>query len=83
MAPHPPFHRAGKRRPEPPHPHRPLHLVIALHGFIVGQPFRLRPLRQAFRHCAQHKMKDQIWFTRAGEIAKYCYSMKPGILPGS
>src|SRR5688572_11587425 len=36
LAPHPPFHRAGKRRPEPPHPHRPLKLVIALHGFVIG-----------------------------------------------
>ena len=24
-----------------------------------------------------------LWFTRAGDIAKYCYEMKPGIIPGS
>jgi len=56
--------------------------ALSLHGFIVGQPFRLRPLRRALKHCAQHKLKDRIWFTRAGEIAKYCYSLVPGIIPG-
>ena len=62
---------------------RPIVFALSLHGFIIGQPFRLRPLRQAIKHCAQHKLKDRIWFTRAGEIAKYCYSMKPGLIPGS
>ena len=32
---------------------------FSLHGFIVGQPFRLRPLRQAIKHCAEHKHKDR------------------------
>ena len=36
IAPHPPYHRAGRRRPELSHPHRPLALVITLHLFIVG-----------------------------------------------
>lgn len=62
---------------------QPLVFALSLHGFIVGQPFRLRPLRQAIKHCAQHKLADQVWFTRAGEIANYCFSMKPGIIPGS
>jgi allantoinase len=57
--------------------------ALSLHGFIVGQPFRLRPLRQAIKHCAQHKQKDRVWFTRAGEIAKYCHGLKPGLIPGS
>jgi peptidoglycan/xylan/chitin deacetylase (PgdA/CDA1 family) len=62
---------------------QPIVFALSLHGFIVGQPFRLRPLRQAIKHCVQHKLKDRIWFTRAGEIAKYCYTMKPGLIPGS
>jgi len=62
---------------------QPLVFSLSLHGFILGQPFRLRPLRQAIKHCAQHKLKDQIWFTRAGEIAKYCFTLDRGILPGS
>jgi peptidoglycan/xylan/chitin deacetylase (PgdA/CDA1 family) len=62
---------------------QPLVFALSLHGFIVGQPFRLRPLRQAIKHCAQHKRAKDVWFTRAGDVAKYCYEMKPGIIPGS
>jgi len=62
---------------------QPLVFALSLHGFIVGQPFRLRPLRQAIQHCVAHKMNDQVWFTRAGDIAQYCFSMKPGVIPGS
>jgi allantoinase len=62
---------------------QPLVCALALHGFIVGQPFRLRPLRQAIRHCVEHPRKDRVWFTRAGEIAKHCLSMPAGIIPGS
>ena len=57
--------------------------ALALHGFIVGQPFRLRALRQAIKHCVEHKQRDRVWFTSEGEIAKYCIGMKPGIIPGS
>ena len=35
----------------------PLVCSISLHGFVVGQPFRLRPLTQAIAHCAQHRLK--------------------------
>jgi peptidoglycan/xylan/chitin deacetylase (PgdA/CDA1 family) len=62
---------------------QPLVFALSLHGFIVGQPFRLRPLRQAIKHCVQHKLRDQIWFTRAHDIAQHCLSLKPGIVPGS
>ncbi|MEA2995058.1 MAG: hypothetical protein QOG74_607 [Alphaproteobacteria bacterium] len=61
----------------------PLVFALALHGFIVGQPFRLRPLRQAIKHCATHKRKDQVWFTRAGDIAKHCFALPKGTVPGS
>jgi allantoinase len=57
--------------------------ALSLHGFIVGQPFRLRPLRQAIKHCVQHKRNDRVWFTRAGDIAKYCFSLPKGTIPGS
>src|SRR5262249_21299619 len=62
---------------------QPLVFALSLHGFIVGQPFRLRPLRQAIKHCVGHKHAGEIWFARAGDIASYCFSMKPGIIPGS
>ena len=61
---------------------QPMVFSLALHGFIVGQPFRLRPLRQAIKHCVEHKHKDRVWFTRAGEIAKYCFSLPAGAIPG-
>jgi peptidoglycan/xylan/chitin deacetylase (PgdA/CDA1 family) len=62
---------------------QPLVFGLSLHGFIVGQPFRLRPLRKAIKHCVEHKNADRVWFTRAGDIANYCLDMKPGIIPGS
>jgi hypothetical protein len=62
---------------------QPLVFALALHGFIVGQPFRLRQRRQAIKHCIEHQRRDQVWFTRAGDIAKCCFSMKPGAIPGS
>jgi hypothetical protein len=50
-------------------------MSIALHPFICGQPFRLRPLRQALKHCLQHKHRELVWFTRAGRIAEHCLGL--------
>ena len=61
----------------------PLVYALSLHGFIVGQPFRLRPVRQAIKHCVEHKHKNRVWYTRAGDIAKYCLSLPKGLIPGS
>jgi peptidoglycan/xylan/chitin deacetylase (PgdA/CDA1 family) len=60
----------------------PLVFVLALHGFIVGQPFRLRPLRQAIKHCVEHEKKDRVWYTCASGIARYCVGLPPGLIPG-
>jgi hypothetical protein len=62
---------------------QPLVMALSLHGFIVGQPFRLRPLRLALKHCVEHKLKDRVWFTRAGAIADYCFGLPKGTVPGS
>jgi len=59
---------------------QPLVCGIVLHGFIVGQPFRLRPLREAIKHIVDHR-KD-IWLTTPGEIATYCMSLPKGTIPG-
>ncbi len=40
---------------------------IALHPYIVGQPYRLRHLRRALTHIAQ--ARDRLWLTTAGAIA--------------
>ena len=47
----------------------PLVMGIALHPYIVGQPHRLRPLRQALEHIARHR--DGVWLTTAGAIAAH------------
>lgn len=45
----------------------PAVMSIALHPYIVGQPFRLRALRGALKHILA--CRDRIWLTRPGEIA--------------
>ncbi|MES1926005.1 polysaccharide deacetylase family protein [Salinisphaera sp. T31B1] len=42
---------------------------IALHPYIMGQPFRLRALRRALAHIAAHR--DDIWLTTPGAIAAH------------
>ncbi|HEX6442418.1 MAG TPA: polysaccharide deacetylase, partial [Stellaceae bacterium] len=59
----------------------PLVFAVALHPFIIGQPFRLRALRGALRHIMAHR--DDIWLTTPGEIARYCESLPNGTVPGS
>jgi len=59
----------------------PLVCAIALHPFIIGQPFRLRALREAVRHIVAHR--DAIWITTPREIARHCESLPKGTIPGS
>ena len=54
--------------------HQPLVMGIALHPYIVGQPFRLRHLRRALRHIVQQR--DDIWLTTSGAIAEYIYRIQ-------
>jgi len=53
---------------------------VALHTFVVGQPFRLGHLRRALKHIVEHPRRDEVWFTRPGEIADYCYQLPPDTL---
>ena len=48
---------------------QPLVYCVSLHAFIVGQPYRLRHLRRALRHIADHG--DKVWTTTAGAIADH------------
>jgi peptidoglycan/xylan/chitin deacetylase (PgdA/CDA1 family) len=59
----------------------PLICAIALHPFIIGQPFRLRAFRGALEHILAHR--DEVWITTPGEIARYCAGLPKGIVPGS
>ena len=61
---------------------QPLVMNISIHPFVFGQPFRLRPLRAALKHCIEHKLKDRVWFCKPGDIADYCYTLPSGTLPG-
>ena len=48
---------------------QPLVFGIALHAFLVGQPFRLRHLRRALEHVARHRA--QVWLATTGAIAQH------------
>ena len=47
----------------------PLVMGIALHAYIVGQPFRLRHLRRALR--TSRAARETVWITTAGAIAAH------------
>jgi allantoinase len=61
--------------------HQPLVCGIALHTMIVGQPYRLRVLRRMLRYIAEHPKREQIWFTRPGDIYDHCAALPDGVLP--
>ena len=54
---------------------QPLVMGIALHSYIVGQPFRLRHLRRALAHIAD--ARPHIWLCRAGDIANHAAAILP------
>jgi peptidoglycan/xylan/chitin deacetylase (PgdA/CDA1 family) len=58
---------------------QPLVLGLALHPYIMGQPFRLRHLRRALKHIASHG--STVWVTGPGKIAAYIESLPPGTIP--
>lgn len=57
----------------------PLVMGIALHPYVVGQPYRLRQLRRALKHIDAHR--DRIWLARAGDIAAHAIALPAGIVP--
>ncbi|MBM3572788.1 MAG: polysaccharide deacetylase [Alphaproteobacteria bacterium] len=58
---------------------QPLVMGIALHAYILGQPFRLVHLRRAFRHIV--KRRSTIWLTTSGAIAAHVAALPPDMLP--
>jgi allantoinase len=52
---------------------QPLVFALALHTFIIGQPFRLRHLRRALRHI--HSRAEDVWLTTAGRIAEHASAL--------
>ena len=59
---------------------QPLVYGIALHAYIVGQPFRLRHLRRALTHIAQDAAQhgDIVWLAHPGQIAQHIASLPEG-----
>ena len=51
--------------------HQPLVMGIALHPYIIGQPYRLRHLRRALEHMNKAREAGQIWVTTPGAICKH------------
>lgn len=59
----------------------PLVMGIALHPYVIAHPHRLRPLRRALAHIAQHR--STVWVTTAGAIAAHAAALPAGIVPGT
>ncbi|MGL4286681.1 MAG: polysaccharide deacetylase family protein [Phreatobacter sp.] len=59
----------------------PLVMGLALHPYIVGQPYRLRHLRRALGHIADRR--EQVWITTAGAIAAHVAGLPACVVPGS
>ncbi|MFO1273710.1 MAG: polysaccharide deacetylase family protein [Rubrivivax sp.] len=47
---------------------QPLVMGVALHPYLVGQPYRLRHLRHALEHLARLRDAGQVWFTTPGAV---------------
>jgi peptidoglycan/xylan/chitin deacetylase (PgdA/CDA1 family) len=48
---------------------------IALHPYLVGQPYRLRHLRRALQHIAAVGANGDVWMTTPGAIARHMDEM--------
>jgi allantoinase len=57
---------------------QPLVFSLALHTFVVGQPYRLAGLRDILTHITNHAEIDKVWFTRPGEIYQHVNSLPEG-----
>ena len=44
---------------------------LALHPYLVGQPYRLRHLRRALAHLAALRDRGEVWFTTPGRICAH------------
>jgi allantoinase len=53
----------------------PLVMGIALHPYIVGQPYRLRHLRRALQQVAAARDRGEVWITTPGQIFKHVSSI--------
>lgn len=59
---------------------RPQVMGIALHPYLVGQPYRLRQLRRALTHLSARR--DVVWVTTAGAVFDHVRALPAGLVPG-
>ncbi|MBY0336277.1 MAG: polysaccharide deacetylase family protein [Acetobacteraceae bacterium] len=52
---------------------------IALHPYLVGQPYRLRALRRALAAIAAER--DRVWITTAGGVFDHCLTLPEECIP--
>jgi len=50
---------------------QPLVMGIALHPYIVGQPYRLHHLRRALEHVASARDRGAVWMTTPGAVCEH------------
>lgn len=50
---------------------QPLVMGIALHPYLMGQPYRLKHLRTSLQHIATHRDSGKVWLTTPGQICDY------------
>jgi hypothetical protein len=62
---------------------QPLVMNVSVHPYVFGQPFRLRALRRALKHCLRHPLASRVWWCKPGDIADHCLALPPGLIPGS
>jgi len=55
---------------------QPLVMGIALHPYIVGQPYRLRHLRRALEHIAKVRDAGDVWMTTPGQICSHVQGLQ-------
>ncbi len=51
---------------------------IALHPYLVGQPYRLRHLRRALQQVAAARDRGQVWMTTPGAICRHAMQVSAG-----
>ncbi|MBL8348356.1 MAG: polysaccharide deacetylase family protein [Rubrivivax sp.] len=56
----------------------PLVMGIALHPYIVGQPYRLRHLRRALEHVAAQWDKGRVWIATPGDVCRHAMAVEAG-----
>ena len=54
---------------------QPLVMGIALHPYLMGQPYRLRHLRRALEHLCRVRDHGEVWFTTPGAICRHVQSL--------